>query len=219
VPSPLNVKRNDYHNNRKKNDVKTPTPLADFIAEKVTDALDLDFYRIVDVACGNGVLSRAFFNLIGKDSCDVTGIDNNPYFDDFTYMMEYETDDFLRPGSEGLLFAEPDLVVCNPPFNQGEKGKSFLPELYMDRIFSIWPCVPLVLFAPMGMLLNQRMKSKRWKKLRDQEEQITSILPLPLDVFEDVEFHSFVLFFNIRNIPPVWYLTDEVINKINMEGI
>ena len=71
--------------------------------------------------------------------------------------------------------------------------------MFFDKCLEVWGKeLKMVMIAPMGFRLNQRMKSTRWKKLRDCGVDITSILSLPLDIFPGVQFHSEVLFFNIE---------------------
>ena len=50
-----------------------------------------------------------------------------------------------------------DLVLCNPPFNNDmTDGKVFVPELFLKKILEVaGQKTPIVLFAPMGMRLNQ----------------------------------------------------------------
>lgn len=106
-------------------------------------------------------------------------------------------------------FEYPDLVICNPPFN-GHSGKKLYPEIFLEHIFKLFgPKIPVVLFAPMGLRLNQRQKSKRWHWLRDCGAEITSIISLPLDVFEGVEFHNEILIFNIKGLKPHYFLPEK----------
>ena len=86
------------------------------------------------------------------------------------------------------------------------------PEVFLRHIFDLWgPQTPTVMFAPMGMRLNQRRKSTRWRWLRDCGAEITSIISLPLDVFPDVEFHAEILIFNVSGIQPHYFLPEEAL--------
>ncbi len=60
----------------------------------------------------------------------------------------------------------------------------------------------------MGFRLNQRKISKRWKWLRDNCPPITSIISLPLDIFDNVQFHSEILIFNVPKLKPHYFLPD-----------
>jgi len=68
--------------------------------------------------------------------------------------------------------------------------------------------VPVVLFAPMGLRLNQKKTSSRWQWARDHGPRITGIVSLPLDVFPDVKFHSEILLFNVPSVQPHYWLED-----------
>ena len=105
------------------------------------------------------------------------------------------------------LARKPNLIIANPPFNTDirnrdwlkahKMGKALLPEVFTDKIFELYPKVPMIMISPMGYILNQRKKSDRWKKYsKDQENKISSIMMLPLDAFAGVEFHVCVICFN-----------------------
>ena len=103
----------------------------------------------------------------------------------------------------------PDLVICNPPFN-GASGKRLYPEVFLEHIFKLFGTdIPVVMFAPMGLRLNQRRKSKRFRWLRDCGAEITSIISLPLDIFEEVEFHAEILIFNVKGIKSHYFLPEQ----------
>ena len=90
-----------------------------------------------------------------------------------------------------------DLILCNPPFN-GHKNRKLYPEVFLKKIVEIYGNnAKIVMIVPSGLRLNQRLKSKRWKWINENLE-ITSILTLPLDVFEGVLFHTEILFLLFR---------------------
>ena len=103
-----------------------------------------------------------------------------------------------------------DLVLCNPPFNnESGEGRAFLPQSFLERILqAVAAKTPIVLVTPMGMRLNQRKTSARWRWLRDHCPAITSIISLPLDIFENVLFHSEILLFNMPRLNPHYFLPD-----------
>jgi len=103
-----------------------------------------------------------------------------------------------------------DLVLCNPPFNnESGEGRAFLPQSFLEQMLRVVAAkTPIVLVTPMGMRLNQRKTSVRWRWLRDHCPAITSIISLPLDVFEKVLFHSEVLLFNMPKLKPHYFLPD-----------
>ena len=76
-------------------------------------------------------------------------------------------------------------------------------EVFLRQILALCGNVPIALFCPMGFRLNQRMKSSRWKWLRDEcPAKITSLMMLPLNVFEGVQFHAEIVFFNAPELAP-----------------
>ena len=91
-------------------------------------------------------------------------------------------------------------------------GKQLYPEVFLRHIFKLFgETMPVALFAPMGMRLNQRKKSTRWRWLRDSKAQLTSIISLPLDVFPSVEFHAEILVFNVKDMNPHYFLPEEAL--------
>jgi type I restriction enzyme M protein len=102
-------------------------------------------------------------------------------------------------------------VLCNPPFN-GAPGKRLYPEVFLEHLFKLFGVqIPVTMVVPMGLRLNQRRKSKRWRWLRDCGAQITSIISMPLDVFDGVEFHNEILVFNVAGIKPHYFLPEVAI--------
>ena len=63
----------------------------------------------------------------------------------------------------------------------------------------------------MGLRLNQRKHSTRWRWLRDTKAQITSIITLPLNIFSEVEFHVEILVFNVTGVRPHYFLPEEAL--------
>jgi hypothetical protein len=77
----------------------------------------------------------------------------------------------------------------------------------MDKILELVDKdTPIILITPMGFRLNQRINSKRWRKMRDDYPPITSIISLPLDIFEDTLFHCEILCFNCYRLLPHYFL-------------
>jgi hypothetical protein len=219
MTSPLTVARNDYHKNRKNSTIYTPVGVAQFLFDILhkpmqrslagSDSLGdsspnlTNCVTIFDPAIGTGRLTdpwfRAGHQIFG---CDVEvsrakarTIDTR--FEDVPAWPD--------------CWSRPNLVLCNPPFN-GAPARQLYPELFLRHIFQLFgPQMPTVMFAPMGFRLNQRRESKRWRWLRDCGAEITSIVSLPLDLFEDVEFHAEILIFNIVHIRPHYCLPEEAL--------
>lgn len=180
MPSPLTVRRNNYIVNPKQSDIQTPFWLCVFIA-----SLFPNVRRVFDPCCGDSRLLQPFANR----GCEIFSMDIK------------QGQDFLA--FEGKISA--DLCVCNPPFNLGI-GRQLGSEVFLRHILKTCGNISIVLFVPMGFRLNQRKQSKRWRWLRDCSAKITSIMSLPLDCFENVEFHSEVLFFNAPHLQPHYFI-------------
>ena len=168
----------------KRSDTPTPTNVCDFIYDLLKDK---GFKKILDPACGDKRLTEKF-------DCEKINLD-------------------IKEGQDFLLMEDKidcDLVIVNPPFNQG-KGKVFMPELFMDKIIEL--CgknVSIVMITPMGFRLNQKKTSKRLKKIRSIYPPITSIISLPVDCFDNTLFHTEILCFNLNTLEPHYLLpTDE----------
>ena len=114
----------------------------------------------------------------------------------------------------------PSLVIMNPPFNIDKKtkeyikinygGRPLLPEVWLIKTIELFgKNIPIVMFTPYGFRLNQTFKSKRWKKFKGGTyPEIISIVSLPKDLFDDVQFHCEVLIFNIDGLKPHYFCED-----------
>ena len=94
----------------------------------------------------------------------------------------------------------------NPPFNVGY-GRKLSVEVFMDKVLELVNNdIPIIMITPMGFRLNQKENSKRWRKIRDTYPPITSIISLPLDIFEDTLFHCEIICFNCDKFKPHYFL-------------
>ena len=62
------------------------------------------------------------------------------------------------------------------------------------------------MICPFGFRLNQTKKSKRWKKLRDNFPPITTIISLPVDIFDGILFHTEIICFNTDKMNSHYFL-------------
>lgn len=200
MAAPITTARNVYTERRKESTIYTPetvcTQLADHILSGYVPT------RVLDLGCGDGRLSLPYRNRnIETIGVDIEDVGANVQ----QFVHQPVTAEVLA------TLSIPDLVVSNPPFNHKHAGKrTLLPYEWTKLIFQTWgEQTPLCLIAPMGYRLNQRIRSVRYKELRNSLAKITSIVSLPLDVFPSVEFHCEVLLFNIPNIVPHLFLTFE----------
>jgi len=196
MTQPLTVKRNDYHKNKKNSTVYTPPGVARFLFDLLKDE---EWYPLIlDPAIGTGILTMPWFD---------TG--HTIWGCDIEQQTECVHEFVLSKFENAQWKGAPDLVLCNPPFN-GAPGKRLYPEVFLEHIFNLFGVnQPVALFVPMGFRLNQRIKSKRWRRVRDRGAEITSIISLPLDIFKGVEFHSEILIFNIPGLKSHYFLPEE----------
>ena len=201
MPSPLSVKKNDYISNPKRSDIYTPQWLSRQIHTILLSAGFGDNSHVFDPAIGHGALTIPFtdsgHNKIS--GCDILAVPG--------YVTCANGGKYLTKRFEEVERGEidtPDIIVCNPPFNAAS-GRKLYPEVFLRHIeFLFGSKVPTVMIVPMGMRLNQRKNSIRWKYIRDTWE-ITSVIALPIDTFECVLFHCEVLFFNVNGIKPHYF--------------
>ena len=203
MPAPLTVTRNDYRENEKKSDIQTPVWVAEnilnlfegWLGEKVKQKPVL---RILEPCIGDGNLVAPWKAKLGK-SVSVE-----------SYEIK-EGKDFLQVERLDVI---PDIVLCNPPFNQG-CGKRLMPMVFLEQILKLIhydSTIPIVLFTPHGLRLNLRSRlknksgwsarAKRLVELEDQNICITSIGSMPLDAFDEVLFHCEILIWNAPQVKP-----------------
>lgn len=215
---PTNNVRNTYSKKRKKSTIETPLYLADYIFKLVLGHIGtFQTKYCIDVGCHHGNLSLPF----KKAGMNCLGYDNKTV----KYHSTFCRKDFLQIKSLPAKLQH-GIVVCNPPFNISKspvpesikkcakhfkiKTSPLLPELFLRKIFEKFGVsMPVVFIAPMGLIKNQRMKSSRWKWLRDCGAEISGELELPIDAFgQGILVHSSVLFFNIYDVPAKTFLGD-----------
>lgn len=209
MPSPLTVSRNDYRKHPKASAIYTPPGVAKFLYDTLKGATPIGrqpsgaavcFPTILDPAIGTGRLTDPW-----RDGRWIMGVDienKQPDCDEFYHGRFEDQREFGH---------RPSLVLCNPPFN-GATGNRLYAEVFLAHVFELFgPTVPTVMFVPMGFLLNQRRRSKRFRWCRDSGAKITSIISLPLDTFPGVEFHSEILIFNVRGVHPHYFLSEEAL--------
>ena len=174
--------------------------VSQFIFDIVADKIDKS-RPVFDPCVGEGSLLHPFddagFHTIGLDIYD-HGYKN-------TILHNFLTFDAKQ-------MAVPSLVIANPPFNidlrtkaiisEQYGGRPLLPEVWLQKTISLFgKDIPIILFAPYGLRLNQSLCSKRWQKfINGDYPRISSIIALPKDVYRDVLFHSEILIFNIPDL-------------------
>jgi type I restriction enzyme M protein len=186
----LSTSKNNYLESTKNHSIFTALPVCKWLDELIQPVLPKN-PTILDPCCGTGNLTLFFVNAL-IINCDITdhgaGLDNFIQAD----FLDWKKDDKY----EGI-----DLVMINPPYNHSVESRekwgktSLLPELFVDKCFELFgKNIKIILFTPMGLLLNTRCKTKkqgtRYRHIRDDWGQITSIVSLPLDCFHNPDFDT-----------------------------
>jgi len=190
------VDRNNFYSEQKDSTVYTPSGVSQFLFDILHDKIDRNG-TVMDPCVGAGSLLWPFVDA----GFETKGIDVEDQGFPDTIVRDFIT---VKKGD----YEKPSLVIANPPFNIDDKTKEIvstlfgrrplLPEVWLNKTVQLWGDVPIVLFAPYGLRLNQTTKSKRWRRFVDGAyPEIVSIVSLPKDVYEGVTFHSEILMFNI----------------------
>ncbi len=194
------VDRNNFYRDQKKATVYTPARVSRFLFDILQDKIPVGG-TVLDPCVGQGALLAPF----AEAGFPTVGIDIEDQGYPGTILR-----DFISIEADEL--PTPCLVIANPPFNIDEKTQALvantfgrrplLPEVWLQKSVELWgPDVPLVLFAPYGLRLNQTTKSRRWRRFREgYYPKIRSIVSLPKNVYEGVLFHSEVLIFNLDGL-------------------
>lgn len=203
-----NVARNNFYTTEKNATVYTPLGVCRFLFDILSPCVPAHKGTILDPCVGRGALLYPFqtagYNTQGIDIVD-QGFPNTIVHNFITMQRS----DFPKKN--------PALVIANPPFNIDAKTKHtiaafagnrpLLPEVWLHKIIDLFGHnVPIVLFAPYGLRLNQTMTSRRWQKfVSGAYPEIASIISLPKDIYQDVLFHSEVLIFNVAGLKPHYF--------------
>ncbi len=194
------VDRNNFYKRQKAATIYTPEALSKYIFSIVDGRIDRS-RPVLDPCVGAGSLLKPF----AQAGYRVVGVDIEDQEYPGTLVRNY-----LAIGQGEL--EEPSLVIVNPPFNidaktkefirQNYSGRPLLPEIWLSKALELFGNgVPIVLFAPYGLRLNQMRSSRRWRKFASGEyPEIRSIIALPKDVFDGILFHSEILLFNMDGL-------------------
>ena len=204
------VDRNNFYKEQKKATIYTPAGVSEFIYRLVSDKIDRT-KPILDPCVGKGSLLKPF----KRNGFRVIGIDIERQGFPKTIVRNYLE---IQCGE----VETPSLVIMNPPFNIDRKTKAFvskhyggrplLPEVWLQKAIELFDkSLPIVLFTPYGLRLNQMTNSKRWMKfLKGEYPAISSIISLPKDIFDGILFHSEILIFNIKKLQGHYFYDDSI---------
>ena len=196
------VDRNNFYTTEKKATIYTPEEVSNFLFEILQPNIEKDDGIIFDPCVGGGSLLIPW----QKNGYTVAGVDIEDQGFPETKVLNYL--ELERQEVQEKV----SLIIMNPPFNIDAKtkqyirenygGRPLLPEVWLQKAIELFgKDIPIVMFTPYGFRLNQTEVSKRWLKFSSGEyPEITSIVSLPKDVFEDILFHSEVLCFNLPNL-------------------
>ena len=191
------VDRNNFYTVPKPATIYTPPEVSTFLFNLVGDRIRRD-KPVLDPCVGAGSLLKPF----SEDGFETIGIDIEDQGYPNTIVENYLA---IPPGE----LPEPSLVIMNPPFNIDEKTKAYvrkhyagrplLPEIWLQKALELFDIdVPIILFTPYGLRLNQMLTSRRWRKFISGEyPEIQTIVSLPKDIFSGILFHSEILIFNV----------------------
>jgi hypothetical protein len=149
---------------RARNDIVTPPRACRWLYETISAKYHI--HTVFDPCLGDGRLVDPWY----EAGCEVEWCEIKRDLDFFTDATE-----------ENLVFLKPDLVLCNPPFNNIRyKRWRNGAEAFLQKIFELCGYDQrVVLFAPFGLRLNVRRRSERSKHL--PKWNITGIVSLPHD--------------------------------------
>ena len=172
----------------------TPRLLANWLESLIGSLLSP--VTILDPCVGAGSLVKPWL----QTSKSITGYDINKWPHEKIKFYHKSFFDVKR-------CSRPDLILCNPPFSGRINNNQMMPEGFLRHLCHLFkPLPPTVLFVPMGFRLNQTTRSGRWCWMQDDGPQIKSIISLPRDMFDNVQFLAEILIFGIKNMKPhYWY--------------
>jgi type I restriction enzyme M protein len=203
-----NIPRNNYYSNEKETVIYTPKEISNFIykvLKKDVSAGDIVF----DPCVGQGSLIIPWQN---------AGYETK-YFDiKYQGFEGTKIQNYLKLKKENIDFI-PKLVVINPPFNSDEDlrqdtcrmgfgTRPFIPEVFLSKTIELFGrSVIIVLFTPYGFRLNVAKNSKRLERFHDGiYPDISSIISLPKNIYDSVNFHSEILIFNSKRTKPHYFV-------------
>jgi hypothetical protein len=192
------VDRNNFYQREKNATIYTPATMSAFLFGLLHPILPQNSL-IIDPCVGQGSLLQPFVQA-GYTVCGVDIEDQGFAGTMIANYLTLESTDFSQ---------KPSLILMNPPFNVDKKTKEFLkqhyggrpllPEVWLQKSIALFgKDVPIAMFTPYGFRLNQTLQSKRWQRFSTGDyPEITSIISLPKDLFEGIQFHSEILLFNL----------------------
>lgn len=191
---PFSLYKNDYDRPEKDFCVYTPSKVSAYIHSIISPAVKPSV--VLDPAIGKGSLTK----LWQKSGSKIIGVDIDP-------VGKKYADIFINSKYEDInewKYEKPDLIIANPPFN-GFRPILY-PELFLRHSAKLFgEEIKVIMFVPIGFRLNIRLTSERWIWLVNSKLKITSIISLPINIF-DAKFHTEILCFNLPKLKPHYFL-------------
>lgn len=208
--------------------IQTPLVVSEWLCSLVRPKVRPTY--VVDPCCGEGNLLKPWTDLNRRPRAQMThatvGIDVKPEYAGATSKMDYFICDHFEHftlnqmaeatgiDDDDMMSQHRPLIMCNPPFN-GNWKKSSYPEVFLRKIVELWGRdVPIVFMAPMGFRLNQKKLSDRTTWMRDHGPIITSLIACPVDMYEETQFHTEIILFNIPGLEPHYWLPAKVRSEL-----
>lgn len=202
------VSKNNFYEIEKNSTVYTPVEVSEFIFNILNNEITKDDL-VLDPCVGQGSLLLPWKN----NQYRTKGIDIvNQGFPNTIVR------DFLQMKPNNFRI-KPKLIIVNPPFNfnvglknaavdLGFSSRPLMPEVFLKKIIDLFgKSVIIVLFTPYGLRLNVSKYSNRLEKFNNSDyPEISSIISLPKDVYENVAFHSEILIFNSKHTKPHYFI-------------
>jgi len=170
-----------------RNEIETPLPLCQFLHDLIAPIHKVK--TILDPCAGGGNLTKPW----NKRKVISFEIKNGTNFFECSKKISC------------------DLVLCNPPFSKSEDDKRPIHMIatFLEQILDITEAgTPIALICPATFRLDNAVRAKRLRWLRDSCPPITSIISLPKNVF-DAKVHGEILIFNLPDINPHYFLSEE----------
>ena len=172
-----------YNKKQNKGSKRSDTPTPFWLCDYLYNLLNINKYNIIlDPCAGDKRLTNNF-------DCNI---------------INYE----IKEGTDFLKETNPiecDLVIMNPPFNIGT-GRQLAVEVFMDKVLELCKHnIPILMICPMGFRLNQRNTSKRLHKMKTIYPEITTIISLPVNTFEDTLYHAEIICYNTKFLKPHYF--------------
>ena len=187
--------------------IYTPKRLSEFLFSIISPNVKKEDGFVLDPCVGNGSLVDPFIT----DGYDVVGIDikdqgfMNCEILDYLLIEKWERD-------------VPSIVMIHPPFSDNKSKEKYvslgLYKHYMEctekflyktiKLFS--KNIPIVFFVPFSFRLHYRFKNNiKMDNSGADFPDITSIVSLPINIFNDYFIYAEILIYNINNLKPHYY--------------